>query len=171
MNPVIDQVTNLVVKEDASPNTEYIVPVDVVAATTADTIRLRCSKAELEQMDPFVETRFVEETKPEMDPGYGGGSMEWDILLLALCLLLKRQYTNLMEYQQIPPGELAVRRGTRGGGDGWLRGQSRRIRGQPGERPHYPFGDAGRTSVGTEGCDYPSFGMRQWGKPLRVPCS
>ncbi len=38
MDPVIDQVTFLVVKEDASPNTEYLVPVDFVAETIADTI-------------------------------------------------------------------------------------------------------------------------------------
>ncbi len=38
INPVIDQVTHLVVKEDSSPNTEYIVPVDSVAATFADAI-------------------------------------------------------------------------------------------------------------------------------------
>ena len=33
INPVIDQVTHFVVKEDSSPNTEYIVPVDFVAET------------------------------------------------------------------------------------------------------------------------------------------
>jgi len=33
INPVIDQVTHLGVKEDSSPNTEYIVPVDFVAET------------------------------------------------------------------------------------------------------------------------------------------
>ena len=44
INPVIDQVTHLVVKEDSSPNTEYIVPVEVVAETVADTIQLLCSK-------------------------------------------------------------------------------------------------------------------------------
>jgi hypothetical protein len=31
-----------------------------------------------------------------------------------------------------------------------------RIRGQSEERPHYPFGDAGRAFVGTEGCDHSS---------------
>ena len=29
LNPVIDQVTHLVVKEDSFPNAEYIVPVDL----------------------------------------------------------------------------------------------------------------------------------------------
>jgi hypothetical protein len=59
-----------VVREDSSPNTEYIVPVDVVSATIADTIQLRCSKAELEKMDPFVQTEFVEEQVPYLNPGF-----------------------------------------------------------------------------------------------------
>jgi len=59
IEPLIDQVTHLVVKEDLSPNTEYIVPVDVISTTIADTIRLRCSKAELGQMKPFVKMEFV----------------------------------------------------------------------------------------------------------------
>ncbi len=65
INPVIDKVTHLVVKEDSSPNTEYIVPVDFVSETIDDTIRLRCSKAELEKMDPFVKTKFIEEKVPD----------------------------------------------------------------------------------------------------------
>ena len=40
IDPVIDQVTNVVVKETSS-NMEYIVPVDVISATIADTIRLQ----------------------------------------------------------------------------------------------------------------------------------
>ena len=39
INPVIDQVTHLVVKEDSSPNTEYIVPVDFVAETITHLVR------------------------------------------------------------------------------------------------------------------------------------
>ena len=46
INPVVNQVTYLVVEEDTSPNTEYKVPVDFVTETIADTIRLRCSKAQ-----------------------------------------------------------------------------------------------------------------------------
>jgi hypothetical protein len=72
INPVIDQVTHLVVKEDASPNTEYIVPVDFVTETIADTIQLRCRKAELEKMDPFIKTKFIAEQVPDIRSGYGG---------------------------------------------------------------------------------------------------
>ena len=73
IDPVADKVTHVVVKEDSSPNTEYIVPVDFVTATVADTIRLRCSKAELEKMDPFIKTRFIEEQVPDRNFGSGGG--------------------------------------------------------------------------------------------------
>jgi hypothetical protein len=59
IDPWIDQVTHLVVRENPSPNNEYIVPVDIVVETIVDTIRLRCSKAELEKMDLFIQTDFV----------------------------------------------------------------------------------------------------------------
>jgi len=48
INPVLDQVTHLVVKENSSP-TQSTCTVDSVTETKADTIRLRCSKAELER--------------------------------------------------------------------------------------------------------------------------
>jgi hypothetical protein len=112
VNPVVDQVTHLVVREDASPHTEYIVPVDVVAATTADMIGLRCNKAELEHMDPFVQTEFVEETKTQMDPGYGGGYGTGGLFYWPY-VSPERTVRVPEAVQQIPPGELAVRRGTR----------------------------------------------------------
>jgi len=58
--PLNNQVTHLVVKEDSSPNKEYIVPVDFVTKTIAETIQLRCSKAELKKMHPFMRTSFIE---------------------------------------------------------------------------------------------------------------
>jgi hypothetical protein len=112
INPVIDQVTHLVVKEDSPPNTEYIVPVDFVTETIADTIRLRCSKAELEEMDPFIKTTFIEEKVPDRNFGYSGmygmGSYYyWPYVIPG------RTVQVPVEHLQIPPGELAVRRGTR----------------------------------------------------------
>ena len=112
MDPVVDQVTHLVVREDASPHTEYIVPVDIVTATTADTIELRCSKAELEHMDPFVQTEFVEEKNPQMDRGYGGGLGTGGLFYWPY-VSPERTVRVPKDVQQIPPGELAVRRGTR----------------------------------------------------------
>jgi hypothetical protein len=73
INPVVDQVTHLVVKEDSSPNTEYIVPIDFVTETVNNTIRLHCTKAELEKMDPFIKTTFIEEKEPKRNLVYAGG--------------------------------------------------------------------------------------------------
>jgi hypothetical protein len=113
INPVSDQVTNLVVKGDSSPNTEYIVPVDFMVETIADTIRLSCSKAELEKMDPFVDTKFVKEMIPDRYAKSGGGMYgAGSYYYLPYDIPDKTIYASV-EYQQIPPGELAVSRGTR----------------------------------------------------------
>jgi sporulation protein YlmC with PRC-barrel domain len=111
INPVIDQVTHLVVREDAT-NTEYIVPVDSVIETIADTIRLRCTKAELEKMDPFIKTKFIEEKVPEKTWAYGGGSIGIGANYYFPYVSSERTAYKALENQQIPSGELAVRRGT-----------------------------------------------------------
>ena len=112
INPVIDQMTHLVVKEDSSPNTEYIVPVDFVTETIADTIQLRCSKAELEKMDPFIKTTFIEEKIPDRNFRYSGKYGMGSYYYMPYVTPDRTVYESV-ENQQIPPGELSVRRGTR----------------------------------------------------------
>jgi hypothetical protein len=112
INPVMDKVTHLVVKEDSSPNTEYIVPVDFVTDTIADTIRMRCSKAELEKMDPFIKTTFIEEKVPDRNFGYSGIYGMGSYYYMPYVTPERTVYQSV-ENQQIPPGELTVRRGTR----------------------------------------------------------
>jgi len=70
IDPVQKQVRHLVVRETSSPNTEYIVPLDLVSAPVDGTIQLRLSKAELEKLDPFIKTESVEEKEPVI-VGYG----------------------------------------------------------------------------------------------------
>ncbi|MEP7137857.1 MAG: PRC-barrel domain-containing protein [Chloroflexota bacterium] len=111
INPVSDQVTHLVVKEDEPPKTEYIVPVDLVAETIADTIRLRCSKTELEKLDPFVQTEFVQEKVLDYG-GYHGGRYGMGAYYMPYVTSEIRVQVS-EEQQQIPPGELAIHRGTR----------------------------------------------------------
>jgi len=112
INPVINQVTHLVVKEDSSPNTEFIVPVDFVTKTTADTIRLSCSKAELEKMDPFIKTTVIEDQLPNTNFGFGGTYGLGSYYYLPYVNSEITVYESVKN-KQIPPGELAVRRGTR----------------------------------------------------------
>ena len=113
INPIIDQVTHLVVKEDSSPIAEYIVPVGVVSNTTAETIQLRCSKAELEKMDPFIKTTFVEKPVADKYALYGGGGYNWGAYYSWPYVGSISTMSVPEEHLQIPPGELAVQRGTR----------------------------------------------------------
>jgi hypothetical protein len=108
INPVTDKVTHLVVKEDVSPNTEYIVPVDIVAETITNTIQLRCSKAELEKMDPFTKASFIEKRMPEKMIGIKGSGA-----LYLPYVIPETTIQTAVEVRQVPPGELAVKRGTR----------------------------------------------------------
>ena len=112
IDPVVDQVTNLVVREDSSPNTEYIVPVDFVTETIDDTIRLRCSKAELEKMDPFIKTMFIEEKVPERYSMYGYGGYGIGSLYYMPYAIPDKTVHETEEIQQVPQGELIVHRGT-----------------------------------------------------------
>jgi len=113
INPVIDKVTHLVVKEDSSPNTEYIVPVDLVTETIAETIHLRCSKADLEKMEAFLETTFIKEIAPGMNYGMGGGMRGMGSYYYFPYVSYSRTVQVAVEHQQVPPGELTVWRGTR----------------------------------------------------------
>jgi hypothetical protein len=110
INPVIDLVTHLVVKEDVSPQTEYIVPIDFVAATIANLIQLRCSKAEMEKMEPFISTTFIEEKVPDINYRHGGRYGLGSIYYMPYVTPEVTVYESV-KWQQIPPGELAVRRG------------------------------------------------------------
>jgi sporulation protein YlmC with PRC-barrel domain len=112
INPVVDKVTHLVVREDAS-GTEYIVPVDLMDETIADKIRLHCSKAELKKTPPFIKTTFIEEKVPDMKYNYPGGLYGGGSYFYLPYVVSERTEYKAMEHQQIPSGELAVRRGTR----------------------------------------------------------
>ncbi len=115
MNPVLDQVTHLVVKQAASPNTEYLVPLASVSETKADTIQLRCSKAELEKMEPFIKTTYIEDSMPARNFDNAGVAkgMGMGTNYYLPYVTFERTFQTPVEHRQIPGGELALRRGTR----------------------------------------------------------
>ena len=111
VNPVLDEVTHLVIRESSSL-TDHIVPLDAVSESIAGTVLIRCSKAELEKTDPFVTTMVIEEKVPERPYTYGSAYGLGGYFYLPY---VTREITVHvpMEQRQIPVGELAVRRGTR----------------------------------------------------------
>ena len=110
INPVMKKVTHLVVMETTQHHLEYVVPIQSVAGMKNDTIQLRCTRAELQHMDPFVKTHYIREPMPGTvyGSGYGTGSY----LMFPYTVGSTMSWVPVDE-QQIPPGELAVRRGTR----------------------------------------------------------
>ena len=111
INPVTDQVISVVVKEDDSPHTEYIVPIEVVAETTADTIRLKCSVVDLEKMPLFIKNEYIKD-KVLNYAGYGGGITKRGSCYYMPYVTSEVRVPVYADRQQIPPGELAVHRGT-----------------------------------------------------------
>lgn len=111
INPILEEVTHLVVKADSSPNKETIVPMCAVSANVAGQIQLTCSKAELELMDEFVKTRFVKSRLPDY-----GGYRGYESGAYFYFPYVKSEFTTVyraVEDLQIPEGEMAIQRGTR----------------------------------------------------------
>lgn len=99
-NPVTRTVTHFAVQEHESLSpTARLVPVDLVSTTSPDKIFLSCSKAELAELELFSETHYIqnEETSVEYLEPY--------------MTSLDANYLTV-ETESVPPGELAVRRGT-----------------------------------------------------------
>ena len=59
IDPTTWEATHFVVKESRYPHVERLVSVDLVAETTSDLIRLRCTRGKLATLDPFVHTDYV----------------------------------------------------------------------------------------------------------------
>jgi hypothetical protein len=112
INPVRQKVTHVVVKEDEAPHDEHIVPIEMVLETTPDMIMLQCTRDRLSKIAPFVETEYIREKTPGQ---YGGlpyeGYVGLGSVLIWPYVVPERSQVVAVERQQIPPGELAVRRG------------------------------------------------------------
>lgn len=105
LNPISRRVTHVVVKEDAFPGMERLVPVELVAETNPGQISLSCNQQELHKLEAFVETEFLPGEFPYA--GYGVNEFRLWPYILADTELIP------VEHERIPPGELAVHRGSR----------------------------------------------------------
>lgn len=103
LNPATDTVTHVVVKGGTSPHTEFVVPIEWITESKPGVIQLRCTQEELESMDSFSEVEFIRADIPHQVVG--------STMLQPYAVPQKEMVTE--EHERIPPGELAVRRGTR----------------------------------------------------------
>jgi uncharacterized membrane protein/sporulation protein YlmC with PRC-barrel domain len=106
VNPVTKEVTHFVVRDDKlPPPTQRLVPVEQVAETTSDLVRLSCNRDQVAEMEPFTATEYVEgEMFVPISTVYGEYYQPYVVPVEGSKLP--------MEVERIPPGELAVRRGT-----------------------------------------------------------
>ncbi len=99
------RVTHLVVKEVSASHVERLVPIEAVAKTSPDGVRLRCSRDEFRRMDPFVEI----DSRPEMIPDYeNAAGVAWMIPYVPL-----RRVWIETRSKQIPCGDVALQHGVR----------------------------------------------------------
>jgi sporulation protein YlmC with PRC-barrel domain len=113
LNPTTEQITHLVVKSKAQPAVERLVSVKLVANTAAEVVLLSCTKEEFAKLEPFNQPDFIYTDLPHhaTDPSL---TMVWPYVVPT-----KRIVDD--KVRRIPPGELAVRRGTRvRATDGWV---------------------------------------------------
>jgi hypothetical protein len=106
IDPTTREATHFVVKESRSPHVERLVSVDLVAETTSDLIRLRCTRRKLATLAPFVTTKIVRSERPR----YTDVTEPYS---LSRALREKEIILVPVTYEHIRPGELAVRRNAR----------------------------------------------------------
>ena len=108
IDPVARAVTHLVVKPKHRHDCGRLVPLDIVDAATGE-IRLRCTLAEFEKLDPAEETRFLP-SYPEQYPGYDPDRV---LIMPYYSMGIAEAYSRPMTvtYNAVPLGEVEVRRG------------------------------------------------------------
>lgn len=105
INPITRKLTYVVVEDHGKPEpTQRLVPIDQIEATSSELIRLRCTTAELTEMEPFVETHFIENEVPIADY-----STAYNQYIMPYATPLELAYTRVDE-ERVPPGELAIHR-------------------------------------------------------------
>ncbi len=112
VNPVNQLLTHLVVREEWPPFAEHMVPVDRVEETSPDMIKLNCTLDQLRKMEPFLFEQYIRVKSPNYEK-WQGTMVAWPYVLPANSASSEEDRYIPMEVENIPPGELAVRRGAR----------------------------------------------------------
>ena len=107
VDPLAHAVTHLVVEPKHRHGAARLVPLDLVDATTGE-IRLRCTLAEFEELDPAEATQFLPGT-----PGYPGYDPEQVLIMPYYNIGMAEAYSGPMTvtYDAVPLDKVEVRRG------------------------------------------------------------
>ena len=114
LNPVAEEVTHFVVKASGLLGDEFLVPLDAIFESDSTYIRLRWSREDFAQAEPFIKAVFIGKD----ESAFLAESMSASTFLWPYAMAGGDPYQPAMlsalydQVEQIPPGELAVRRGT-----------------------------------------------------------
>ena len=124
VDPTVEEVTHLVIEPEHRPDLGRLVPMDLVDVSgTAGGIRLRCTKAEFENLEPAEETKFVPRTTSYGSfgagdvlswPYYGAGGLgDLDGVggVGGMGTMAGNPIPRTVTYDTVPVGEVGVRRG------------------------------------------------------------
>lgn len=112
VDPIARTITHLVVTPKSGPG--RLVPLDFVDATTHE-LRLRCTQAQFEQLDPAEEEWFLRNTYGQLGyppeqvyawPYFGGGLGMGTAPMLGV-----NNVQQTISGDSLPPGDIGVRRG------------------------------------------------------------
>ena len=106
VDPIKQQVTHFVVDEKDNPFVERLVPLELVRETTPDLVQLSCTRQELAQQKAFVDAQYRRPTLPYL------AYLPQDYALWPY-FPTHEPATTWPGNFHMPPGELAVSRGTR----------------------------------------------------------
>jgi hypothetical protein len=135
-NPINRQITHLVVQSLLPPFHEYLVPVDQVAETTDNRIKLKCTRSDLRKMELFNNEEFIRTESagmlhlPYVYPALGYMSdvywpyapaemgypsdVDWSYARPEVRDMSEKADTyRPVKRQNVPPGESALRRAAR----------------------------------------------------------
>lgn len=114
LDPLSKVVTHVVVQTKGLAGDEYLVPLDRIIETAPDRILLRCEREDLSDLQPFKKVEFV-------GPGSEADVAAWDWAAYQPDEMMMWPYVapgegalgTYVPVEQVPPEEMALRRGTR----------------------------------------------------------
>jgi uncharacterized membrane protein len=101
------KVTHLVIEDKTLRYAPYqrMVPIDQLAEATRDLVRLRCTRDDVTEMEPFIETHYIKKTEQSYSVYQGGGGAPSDASEVGV------SYSTFDE-EKIPEGAVAIKPGT-----------------------------------------------------------
>ena len=108
LNPVTTEITHVVISDRRR---EFMIPLGLIAESSAGEVRLQISRDELAQQEPFVRTQFLGQEAGEGDYEAASYAAEMDAVMWPYNSLDDNYLDMYLQVEQVPHDELAIHRG------------------------------------------------------------